>query len=184
MSLMTRRSDRSARKARQHDADQAAEGGADPIDASCPRVGDEGVHVGAVLQDGVIGRIPQPSASSPADQVRADHPASPRCKLACQVVEVAALPRQAMDADDDMVGIRRPPFDIGDLVEPRPGQAEDVAGAIRLDGVRFPAIRPMPPFSLSPSRRLRSQGNGCLGLTAASRRCAGPRRGGPGPRRA
>ena len=31
--------DRSAGKARQHDADQAAEGGADPIDASSPPCG-------------------------------------------------------------------------------------------------------------------------------------------------
>ena len=51
-----------------------------------------------------------------------------------EVVEVAPLPGQAVDADDDVLGIRRSPFDIGDLVEARLRQTEDMAAPVRLAG--------------------------------------------------
>ena len=50
------------------------------------------------------------------------------------------LPRQSVDADDDMVGIRRPPFHIGDLVEPRPRQAENAACPARFEMQGFPCL--------------------------------------------
>ena len=54
-----------------------------------------------------------------------------------QRVKVAALPGQAVDADDDVLGIGRPPFDIGDLVEAGLRQATDMAAPVRLKARRL-----------------------------------------------
>ena len=69
--------DRSARKARQHDADQAAERCADPIDRLRARVGDQGVHVRAVLQDGVVRQDPAASRFVPGRPGPGRSPAVP-----------------------------------------------------------------------------------------------------------
>jgi hypothetical protein len=53
-----------------------------------------------------------------------------------EVVEVAALPRQAVNADDDVLRVRRPPFDIGRLVEAGGRQPEKVAAALGLELAR------------------------------------------------
>ena len=67
-------------------------------------------------------------------------PNAERGKVSCEVVEVAPLAGEAVDADDDVLGIGRPPFDIADLVETRLRQTENGTASVRLRGLEAPSI--------------------------------------------
>jgi hypothetical protein len=90
-----------------------------------------------ILRQSVVLRVAKAAAPPASDQVRTDDPTPQRGEMRGQRVKVAALPGQAVDADDDVLGIGWSPFDIGDLVEAGLRQAADIAAPVRLAGRRL-----------------------------------------------
>ena len=78
MSLTTSSPDRASRQAREHDPDQSAERGADPVDLLGTDSREERIDVCAVLGERIFGGIPQPPASPTPDEIGTYY-ASPRC---------------------------------------------------------------------------------------------------------
>jgi len=87
------------RHASEHDPDEAAERGADPVDPVDAEPRDQHRHVDGVLRQRVVVGIGEAAAAAAADEVGTDDAIAAGGKRARQAIEVAALPAQAVDAD-------------------------------------------------------------------------------------
>ena len=86
--------------ARQHDTDQSSERRADPIHFFGAKMRDERVHVGAILRQRIFVGISQTAAAPAPDEVGA-HDAPSRCReVGREIVKIAPLAAEPMNAND------------------------------------------------------------------------------------
>src|ERR1700730_3301764 len=134
--------DEISRHARKHDADQATQGGSNEIPFFGAKPRHERVHVGAILRERVFIGILQPAAAPASDEVRTYDAPSRARELGCQIIKIAPLPSETVNAQDGNARIGRAPIHIGHFMEAAERQAEDRSSAIRLElGLRLPFQR-------------------------------------------
>ena len=131
---------------REHHPDQAAHRGSDPVD-SLPHArslepaqkrdfvrrrghpGEQCGGVGKILRESVVLLVLEPVAVAAADDVHAHDAASPAGEVLGELVEIAAVAREAVHAHYDMLAARIYPLGVGDAVEAVRSECEKVVEA-------------------------------------------------------
>ncbi len=99
----------------QRHADQAAHRGADPVDRRQSQQLAKARQVAGIGRDRVVFWIVEPAAAAASDHVDREHPRALGGQRARQMIEVAGVAGQAVDAEHDLLGARLAPFDVGQL---------------------------------------------------------------------
>ena len=98
-------------------ADVPAKRAADPIDLAHAEARDERAHRRQIQRRGVVFGMLEPLAPAATRQVGRDHAHSPCGEALREHVEIAAVARHAVHADDGAAGADRPPVGISDAHE-------------------------------------------------------------------
>jgi hypothetical protein len=110
-------------------ADVATERSPDPVHLGRSGACDDGSARGEVERRRVVGRGRDPIAAAPAGKVGGHHAHALRSEAAGEEVEVARVAREAVHAEDDLLGIRWAPFRIAHAHQPMGGVRDDLAEA-------------------------------------------------------
>jgi hypothetical protein len=116
--------DRGVRQAGERDAHQATERAADPVETVRTDARRENRQVEVVLENVVVARILEPVAATATGEVGTDH-ATAGGQDARERIEVMAVAREPVHAEDDLRRGRVAPVAVGDVVEPMPADAAD-----------------------------------------------------------
>ena len=85
----------------------------DPVHLGHAEARDQRIHVRAILRQRVVIGIADPAAAPAARQIRADHTPAGGHQPFRQMIEIASLPRQPVNADDRPRVVDGPPIGIG-----------------------------------------------------------------------
>ncbi len=110
-------------------ADQPAHGGADPVDRLHAERRDQVRTRHRIGGDVVEGGVGEPVTRPPPGHVGADNVAAPRGQRGGKAVEIPAVPRQPMHAEDGRQPPSLAPRGVGEAVEPIRREEADVAPA-------------------------------------------------------
>src|SRR4029078_4915965 len=81
--------------------------------------------------------MPRPAALATSGEIGAHHATAHAGERGCEIIEVAALPAQAMHAQHGNVGLRGAPIDIRDVMEAAKRKPQHRSGAIRPELLLF-----------------------------------------------